>query len=138
MTKNEWKKSIKKLIETKVENEDWRKRTKSRFVTDMKRENYVDETDKMTMRNIMKIRLNMLELKANFKGNHKTNTKCPACKVSEDSTEHLFECERIKEKIEARFDILREDIKSNKTDKMRMVESYAKKAMDARESLFRD
>ena len=45
----------------------------------MKRENYVDETDKMTTRNIMKIRLNMTEVRENFKGDRKMPPFCPLC-----------------------------------------------------------
>ena len=40
----------------------------------------------------MKTRLNMLELKANFRGKYK-NELCDLCEKEEDNTEHLFECE---------------------------------------------
>ena len=42
----------------------------------------------------MKARLNMLELKANFRGKY-GDALCDLCKNNEDSTEHLFECEKL-------------------------------------------
>ena len=43
----------------------------------------------------MKLRLNMLELKCNYKGVSK-DLKCDLCKVENDTTEHLFTCQIIK------------------------------------------
>ena len=41
--------------------------------------------------NVMKARLNMLDLKANYKGKYE-GWECQLCGKGEDSTEHLFEC----------------------------------------------
>ena len=41
---------------------------------------------------IMKIRLNMVELKANFKGKYEDDI-CPACKETEETTEHVIACQ---------------------------------------------
>ena len=40
---------------------------------------------------MMKIRLNMIETKSNYKGMFKTEI-CELCKETEDTTEHLLEC----------------------------------------------
>ena len=47
----------------------------------------------------MKLRLNMLELKSNYKGNSKNET-CDLCKTGKDTTEHIFECQEIRKQIE--------------------------------------
>ena len=46
----------------------------------------------------MKLRLNMLELKSNYKGNNQNET-CDLCKIEKDTTEHLFECKEIKRQV---------------------------------------
>ena len=51
-----------------------------------------------TVQNIMKLRLNMFELKCIFKGISKRDT-CGLCKKEKDTTEHLFGCKKIKKKI---------------------------------------
>ena len=44
---------------------------------------------------IMKTRLHMLQLKANFRGRHADNI-CVLYQEEEDTTEHLFECKGLK------------------------------------------
>ena len=44
---------------------------------------------------MIKIRLNMIETKCNYKGNFRNNTKCDICKLEEDTTEHIFKCVKI-------------------------------------------
>ena len=41
------------------------------------------------VRKIMNVRLNMTELKSNFKGIY-NNTICPACEEEEEATEHVI------------------------------------------------
>ena len=38
------------------------------------------------------MRLNMVELKANFKGKYESLI-CPACKIEDETTEHVIQCE---------------------------------------------
>ena len=48
---------------------------------------------------IMKMRLNMIDVKCNYKSKF-TNLNCELCGKEDDTTEHLFECkelERLKE-----------------------------------------
>ena len=40
----------------------------------------------------MKLRLNMVNVKMNYKGTNTEDKKCPICKESEDTTEHMFVC----------------------------------------------
>ena len=44
------------------------------------------------VKKIMKMRLNMTELKANFKGKYE-ETECAACRKEMETTEHVIECE---------------------------------------------
>ena len=71
ITKNAWKKIIRKAITKTFESEEWVNRTKSRFCKNSSRKKYVDETDKNTMKEIMRVRLNMVNMKMNFRNQHK-------------------------------------------------------------------
>ena len=46
----------------------------------------------------MKLRLNMLELKCNYKGKE-NNEICDLCGDENDTTEHLFECRAVKKHV---------------------------------------
>ena len=41
----------------------------------------------------------MIEVKCNYKGKYKNDLTCPICKIENDTTEHLFDCKKLKEKI---------------------------------------
>ena len=43
----------------------------------------------------MKLRLNMIETKCNFKGKYLKNQTCEICNEHLDTTEHLFECKKM-------------------------------------------
>ena len=43
---------------------------------------------------IMKARLNMLDVKANFRGKY-SDSICDLCQREEDTTEHIFDCKRL-------------------------------------------
>ena len=59
-------------------------------------EKYLQECDSDTIKNVIKIRLHMLQVNCNYKGNN-TDTKCPLCKKSEDTTaERVHKCEKAK------------------------------------------
>ena len=56
----------------------------------------MDETDEKTCKEIMTIRLNMVNVKKNYK-NLYTDTMCVGCFEKEETTEHLFECKKYNE-----------------------------------------
>ena len=92
------KKTIRKAITKSIENEEWTKRTKSRNSKGFERKKYLDETDKVTMRNILSRKVNIIDVKMNYKGKYK-DMKCPMCKIEEDTTEHLFERNDLKDRV---------------------------------------
>ena len=48
-------------------------------------------------RMIFLLKSNMIEAKANFKGQHINDLKCVICQSNEETTQHLLECEGYKE-----------------------------------------
>ena len=45
---------------------------------------------------MMKVRLNMIEVKCNYKNKYKVSRVCEVCKNGEDTTEHMiFDCDKI-------------------------------------------
>ncbi|XP_066934534.1 uncharacterized protein [Clytia hemisphaerica] len=133
ISKNEWKKRIRKAITKSIENEEWTKRTKSRNSKGFERKKYLDETDKATMRNILSMKVNMIEVKMNYKGKYR-DIKCPICKTEDDTTEHSFECNDLKDKVgEESTSVSKEDITSENVVKLKMLEKYIKKALKIRE-----
>ena len=79
------------------------------------------------------MKVNMIDVKMNYKGKYK-DMKCPVCKTEEDTTEHLFECNDLKDKVgdESRT-VSKEDITSENVTKLRILEKYIKKALKIRE-----
>ena len=67
-------------------------KTKLRFVKEFKAKSYINDLTLNDFKIMMNLRLNMVEVKANFKGNFKNNLLCPLCEVEIDTTEHLFKC----------------------------------------------
>ena len=68
---------------------------KLRFLDGINRNPYLKELKTQDAVIIMKTRLNMIDLKANFKGKY-SDEKCELCMDEEDNTEHMFECKKIK------------------------------------------
>ena len=99
--KSDWKKYIKMKIENKVE-KDIRKKaetsTKLRFLKtiNFKKQEYLRVGNARQCSKIMMIRLNMTDLKANYKNQNK-DVKCIGCEVEVENTEHVFRCTRYKE-----------------------------------------
>ena len=98
ISKSAWKKAVKEKIESTVKAElekEAKTKTKLRFTTTFGRQDYTKECRMEEVKMIMKIRLNMVELKANFRGKYKDNL-CPACKQTEETTEHVILCPEYK------------------------------------------
>jgi hypothetical protein len=132
-TKNEWKKYIKKAINKRVCKELEETGTKGRFMDGtIERKKYIDGNNVKTTTNIMKIRLNMIEVKCNYKGKYKNDITCPICKSKNDTTEHLFECKKLKEEIQYDKNIDSENIKNDNIYKLTELQEYAEKAMKIR------
>ena len=95
--KQEVKKKILKAIEQKYEEETANK-TKLRFQQGKTfgKEEYVEQCDARMCEKIMNLRLNMVNCKMNFK-NANEDTTCLVCDHSEETTEHLLECEHYKQ-----------------------------------------
>ena len=65
--------------------------TKLRFIENAERKKYIEELEYNESITLLKLRLNMLETKCNYKGNYKESQKCHFCN-DDDTTEHLLEC----------------------------------------------
>ena len=92
--KSAWKKEVKEKIGAVVANEvneKSKKMTKLRFTGEFGKKEYVENGQMVNVRQIMKLRLNMCELKANFKGKYRDET-CPACGEEKETTEHVIRC----------------------------------------------
>ena len=68
-------------------------KTKLRFIEEFGRKNYIEELEYKDCVTMLKVRLNMVEVKCNFKGNFNDKT-CQICKQKQDTTEHLLECSK--------------------------------------------
>ena len=66
--------------------------TKLRFTKDFGQKQYVSECQMAKVQKIMKMRMNMTDLKANFKGKYQ-DLMCVACKEEIETTEHVIQCE---------------------------------------------
>ena len=67
-------------------------RTKCQTIENDKwgRKEYIKESNSGTIKDIIKVRLHMRELKANYGGKSLDN-RCPMCQSEEDTTEHVLE-----------------------------------------------
>ena len=97
--KSSWKKNLKSRIEEIVAEEmkqHQENMTKLRFTRNFKRQEYVQTCSMAKVKKIMNLRLNMTELKANFRGKYDDNL-CPACGIEEETTEHVISCPEYQE-----------------------------------------
>ena len=74
--------------------EESKNKTKLRFCSDFRRKKYTrkENIDFKTAKSIMKLQLNMLELKSNYKG-RESNELCDLCGDKNGTTEHRFNAE---------------------------------------------
>ena len=82
----------------------------------VKRKKYIDLLDWKIANVVMKVKLNMIEVKGNFKGSFvKQGLECPVCKNNEDTTEHIFQCKELIKRIDK--NVNKEDIYMKKNVK---------------------
>ena len=93
------KDNLKQLMKDKINksmNEEIKElnqqKTKLRFIKEHSQKKYLKELNFKQSIMMLKIRLNMVETKCNYKGIFKNNLKCNICKTEDDTTEHLIEC----------------------------------------------
>ena len=85
-------------------------KTKARTTVEdtRKRKKYLQDCDSDTVKDVIKIKLHMWQVNCNYK-KYNTDTKCPLCQKSEDTTEHVLECEKAK-----KFTLSKENNKNGK------------------------
>ena len=93
------KDNLKQLMKDKINksmNEEIKElnqqKTKLRFIKEHSQKEYLKELNFKQSIMMLKIRLNMVETKCNYKGIFKKDLKCTICKTEDDTTEHLTEC----------------------------------------------
>ena len=94
--KREGKNSVKKAIEEKNKEElkeQMSKGKKTQSIVKWK-ENYMEKLNFEDAKTIFKLRTNMIETKANYSNGYKGQIICDQCKVKEETTQHLFECNK--------------------------------------------
>ena len=100
MSKSKWKKQVKGKIGESVEErtkQEMTNKAKAKPIIDDKweRKKYLQECDSEIIKDVIKIRLHMLQVSCNYKRDN-TGTKCSLCTKLEDTTEHALECEKDK------------------------------------------
>ena len=99
-SKSKWKRQVKGKIGKSTEErtkQEMANKTKTRAIVEdtWERKKYLQEYDSDTIKDVIKIRLYMWQVNSNYKRDN-TDTKCQLCKKSEDTTEHVLECEKAK------------------------------------------
>ena len=99
-SKSKWEKQVKEKTGKSIEERTKQKmtnKTKARTIAEDKweRKKYLKECDSDTINDVIKTRLHMWHMNCNYKRDN-TDTKCPLCKKSEDTTGHVLECEEVK------------------------------------------
>ena len=105
LKKSGWKKMVKEGLQKIIESEVMEKvkgMTKTRFLTKFGGHDYLKTCNMATSKEIMKIRLNMVEIGENFRGKDTSAVKngiswCLACGEEAETTEHVIQCTRYRE-----------------------------------------
>ena len=128
--KSTWKRETKRKINKEMEIEIRQKcynSKKSRIVKDDQygRKEYLGgKVELMTVKKILRARMNMCRLPANYKNDGDGN--CPLCEQEEGSTEHYFRCQQVNVLAKA-WDVKIDDLRSLKISDMRRVASFLEK-----------
>ena len=73
---------------------------KLRFIQEFGKKKYLDDLEYQDSITMLKVRLNMIETKCNYKGNFKENEMCQICQAERDTTEHLLVCQNFQTEIQ--------------------------------------
>jgi hypothetical protein len=101
-SKSVWKAKVKNQILEKIQTEIEEKTStmsKLRFVEQFEKKEYIKQCNMSVVKRIMKMRLNMTEVKRNFRGKY-NDMLCPACGIEEETTEHVILCTEYKRLIQ--------------------------------------
>ena len=97
MKKSDWKRTVKDKIQNQIQErveKEMENKTKLRTVREDKweRKEYITTCDSDLVKDIIKIRLHMWELKKNYP-REEEDTKCPIFNQNEDTTDHVLDCQ---------------------------------------------
>ncbi len=103
--KSTWKKLVKDGLQKVIEREVLQKAsesTKMQFVKNFQKQEYIGKCNMATVKEIMKIRLNMVEVGENFRGKVTGAVLdgaswCLACGCEKETTEHVINCSKYRE-----------------------------------------
>ena len=128
-TKEEWKKEITEKINKKIEEKIekvTRNKTKLRNIEEDKYEmkQYMKKGTLNECKESLKIRLNMIETRASFKGRYGEDIQCKACEEKEETTEHILECKTYRKM--TRRKIEKNEIKEDNIEIQRKIANYFK------------
>ena len=121
---------VKKKINQELDNEIRKlakEKTKYRFCTQRGKKEYLEKVGFTEARLMMKVRLNMIEVRSNYKNQYQ-DLRCSLCKVETDSTEHIFECKSIA--MNGEYSMAKEIIYSEEGKVTRESIQYLKKVME--------
>ena len=128
--KSEWKKHVKQKIRKRTE-EDIRDKCKKMKKTKIIKDDeytlkeYIKELKHEDAKDIMKVRLYMVNVPENYKNLWK-NSNCPLCNHEESSQEHFVECPHVTA-IANVWEVSKEDLYSKDLQKMKRIAKYMKK-----------
>ena len=124
--KNEVKKKINEVMESEIR-EKCNNSKKARFVKEDKfeRKTYLNSKVNLeTAKTILRARLNMCYIPANYKNNG--DGMCTLCECEEGSTEHYFSCKHVRLLAKV-WDVKRDDMYTQETTKMVDMARFMKK-----------
>ena len=94
-----------------------------RFLNNFNQEKYLNELTFNECIEMIRIRLNMIETKCNYKSLYKNDLKCELCSIENDTTEHLLECSAIEGSVKVKT----EDIIKPSNEIVRQINKIMKK-----------
>jgi hypothetical protein len=98
VSKDEWNSRVKDRMESEISKEVMdrtKTMTKLRFIRKFELQDYIKKCSILTVKKIMKVRLNMVEISENFRGRY-DHELCAACNAEKETTEHVIKCKQYK------------------------------------------